>query len=173
MKPLTILAAPINAVGHVNSVLGALKGFVSRGHRVIFILEEVFRGKAAAFGYEEHIIVFEKKKAEENPGDHIGARLVENKVLGHFSREELIGNIVKLIHNEDNYRDYKAFDDAIKETIKLYQPDLIYLDHCVVPPTLYYSGIPFINNASCTPIFFHDSDQIPPGGSGMFSSLTF
>lgn len=178
MKQLTILVAPINAVGHVNACLGALEAFPRRGHRVIFLLDEVFSGKATARGYEEHIMVYPKDEEEEeeeecnkgeNPGERIGRMLVESKVIGPWSVEEKMANVIEMMHGEKNYRDNAAYDAAIKQCLELYKPDLVYIDHIILPPSVYFSGTPWVFNASAVPslyLEYDEDDELPPGGSG-------
>lgn len=173
MKQLTIFAAPINAVGHVNACLGALEAFPRRGHRVIFLLDAVFTGKAIARGYEEHIMHYDKpetemeaKGKEENPGERIGQWLVESKVIGDWSVEEKMVNVVEMMHGEKNYADMAAYDAAIKLALDFYKPDLVWVDHMVLAPSIYYSNTPWVLNASAVPLLYIKDDTLPPGGSG-------
>lgn len=178
MKQLTVLVAPINAVGHVNACLGALEAFPQRGHRVIFLVDAVFQGKATARGYEEHIMVYPKdndeedsseSSKEENPGERIGQWLVESKVIGPWSVEEKMVNCVNMLHGEKNYRDSAAYDAAIRQCLELYKPDLVYIDHMFLPPSVHLAGTPWVFNASAVPACYLDYDEeddCPPGGSG-------
>ncbi len=175
MKQLTVLVAPINAVGHVNACLGALEAFPQRGHRVIFLVDAVFQGKATARGYEEHIMVYpkdndeEESSKEENPGERIGQQLVESKVIGPWSVEEKMVNCVKMMHGEKMYCDTAAYDAAIRQCLELYRPDLVYIDHMFLPPSVHLSETPWVLNASAVPACYLDYDEeddCPPGGSG-------
>ncbi|KAJ6225715.1 hypothetical protein RDWZM_004260 [Blomia tropicalis] len=77
MEKLTILVTPINAVGHVNAVSGALAPMVRRGHRVIMVIEEAFEGKLAKLGFEEFVYRMVKCKDEENPGYPSDGKLID------------------------------------------------------------------------------------------------
>ncbi|KAJ6217060.1 hypothetical protein RDWZM_008217 [Blomia tropicalis] len=172
MKSLTILATPINAVGHVNAVSGALKPLLARGHRVIFVMEEAFEGKLSLLGFEEEIFRMEKDKDVKNPGEAIGKLIYNNKMMGDFSVWEKFENLLIMFHGDENHEQFRAMDVAIKEAIKKYSPDAIYFDGVFLYPTIHYSGIPWILNYSTTPITyeFDETNEIPPGCSGFPSN---
>ncbi|KAJ6217059.1 hypothetical protein RDWZM_008216 [Blomia tropicalis] len=118
MKSLTILATPINAVGHVNAVSGALKSLLSRGHRVIFVVEEAFEGKLSLLGYEEEIYRIKKDNDTKNPGESIGKLFFDNKMIGDFSVWEKVENMALIFHGDNYHEEVKTMDIAVKKQLK-------------------------------------------------------
>lgn len=169
MKPLVILVASISSVGHVNSCAGSTSGLLKRGHRVIFLLEEAFRGKVAHLGFEESI--YQKstaKSGRENAGESLAQVLMTTGILGPGTAEEKMRRMDKLTAAilQEWIGD---FNGAVVKAIAEYQPDLIWYDGGILLPAIHHSGIPWVRNLSMTPIFYQFDDQLPPGGSGRFS----
>ena len=169
MKSLTILATPINAVGHVNAVSGALKSLLSRGHRVIFVVEEAFEGKLSLLGYEEEIYRIKKDNDTKNPGESIGKLFFDNKMIGDFSVWEKVENMALIFHGDNYHEEVKTMNIAVKKAIEKFKPDVIYFDGALLYPSIHYSGIPWILNYSTNPIVyeFDETNEIPPGCSGL------
>ena len=165
-KKFIILVTPFPVVGHVNSVAGALKPLLRRGHRIIFILEDAFAGKVAPYGFEEHLMSFKKPEDSQKPGEIYAKRLIEGKVLGNYSPEEKMARMSSMF-DETQYRDDNlVFEPTVKKAIEQYKPDLIYIDHFNLLPSIYYSGIPWIKHISTTPLFYILDDNVIPSGSG-------
>ncbi|CAG2118709.1 unnamed protein product [Medioppia subpectinata] len=55
----TILFVPIDAVGHVNSSIGIAEVLIQAGHRVVFVVNEQWRGRLTKYGIEEVLITEE------------------------------------------------------------------------------------------------------------------
>ncbi|CAG2121577.1 unnamed protein product, partial [Medioppia subpectinata] len=51
VQKLTILFAPVESVGHVNPCIGLGEVLLSRGHKVVFAVDQSFAGKLSPFGY--------------------------------------------------------------------------------------------------------------------------
>jgi UDP:flavonoid glycosyltransferase YjiC (YdhE family) len=64
---LTILFAPIDAVGHVNACIGIAEVLRDRGHRIVFAISDNWREKLKVFGFEEELIELSKNGAIEDP----------------------------------------------------------------------------------------------------------
>ena len=173
MKPLTIVVAPVNAVGHVNACSGALAPLVRRGHRVIFVIEEAFAGKLAALGFEEFTYQVQKGADSQNPGETISTMLLDMKILGDYSPWEKMENMVSAFHCEQIYAEITTMDRKLREAIDKFKPDLFYFDGGLLYPSIYHSGIPWIKNVSVQPLLFlvDETNEIPPGASGMTLNL--
>src|SRR5882724_1349359 len=55
-KKLTILVAPVPAVGHMNACIGLAEVLLSRGHKVVFIVDKSYEGKLVSYGFEEELL---------------------------------------------------------------------------------------------------------------------
>jgi len=168
-RKLTIFAAPLNAVGHVNACQRILTPILRRGHRVIFMLESDFAGQLAAIGFEECVMRFKKpsNNGSENLCAAMAQQMFDAKMLGRYSFSEKMANMMAMFHNEHSYRDYEVYDGAVKVALEQYAPDLILIDSGNLLPAIYYSGISWIRQISSAPILWvwDESGQVPPGGS--------
>ena len=167
MKNLTVLVTATPGWGHINAVAGSLRQLLLRGHRIIFVIEEGFRGKLASLGYEEFI--YKTVKANEskgNAGDTYAADLLQNKVFGPETPWEKFVKGVKYVDGPERIRDTKEMDIGMKEAIETFKPDLICNDGNACLPSIHYSGIPWVRIISSAPLFYMMDDSIPPGASG-------
>lgn len=149
-KPLhTILVTPLWAVGHVNACTGALGALLRRGRtRIVFLIEGQFEGKVAPLGFEEHIVHFPKEDDEQNAGEVAAKMLREAKVIGDYSFYDKFESMIGMQQGDKWLEQFAIYNTAIEEAIKLYKPDLIFLDDVTLYPAIHYSGIPWIKNVS-------------------------
>ena len=166
MRKLTILVTTVNAVGHVNACAGALSVLLRRGHRVIFVLEEAFKGKLKHLGYEEVHYTIGKSADTTNPGEWLSKLLLENRVIGDYTPLEKLHSMVDVFVCENNFKEIIQADQVIQESIDKFHPDLIYFDGGILFPSVYYSKIPWIKNISCTPTIFIFNGEVPPSCLG-------
>lgn len=90
---LTILVAPSNEAGHINACIYEAKPFKARGHTVIFVIPETWRGKLAAHGFIEHVHAIDNSGPVDpnvHPGEHYAKVLHEYKLLGGSSVSKLV-----------------------------------------------------------------------------------
>ena len=123
---MKILVTPINAVGHINACAGALASLLRRGHRIIFIIEEAFKGKLSSLGYEEVLYQIPKEADEQNPGEGLSKQLFEMKMFGDFTIEEKFDCLLKTFLSEKFLAEFEIFNGKIKESTEKIKPDLIW-----------------------------------------------
>ena len=165
-KKLTILVSSVSAVGHVNACSGALTPFLRRGHRVVFVVEEAYRGRLTALGFEEIVYQAPKVAEKANPGEALSQMLMDYQVFGGQSVVDKFRNMTEMFHNEQYFGDLAEADRTICRAIETLQPDLLWWDGGFLYPSVYYSGIPWVKNQSLTSICFLQSDRVPPSCSG-------
>ena len=168
MKPLVILVTSISACGHTNACAGATRPFLARGHRVIMLLEESYKGSFSSYGFEECIYRRPGPPAllDNQSGQFWTKALTEYNILGPASPEEKLLNFARLYSNKLYQAEFVQFNDAIAAALEMYKPDLVWVDSLTTPPAVYYSGIHWVKNVSVTPIFFEIEDDLVPGGTG-------
>src|SRR5882672_3585165 len=70
-KPkLTILFAPLDMFGHINTCIGIAEPLLARGHRVVFGITEAWRGKLAKYGFEEVFYTKEELNSIDKDNPH-------------------------------------------------------------------------------------------------------
>lgn len=171
MKQLTFLVAPICAVGHVNACVGIGLPLLRRGHRVVFFLDEPYRGKLVEKGFEEYIYTLntQKKNGENdpNPAKQLAIDLLENKIIGPSPIREKLANLNKFfVESEISQNVVIQSNGFMKDAIAKIKPDCFLVDNGYLLPAIYYSGIPWVFNISCVPLFYIEHDDVPPGGFG-------
>ena len=66
-KKLTIFVSTCVETGHLEACTGQALALKKRGHRVIFILADIFKGNLAKLGFEEFNYALSDEKAESGP----------------------------------------------------------------------------------------------------------
>lgn len=169
MKPMVILVCSISAVGHTNACVGATRPFLKRGHRVVLLLEEPYRGKFSPLGFEE--CIYRKAGGGGQPDGRSQSELWEKAVfdyglMGPETPEERLVNLRRFYATPLYQNEFAQFNEAIHAALEMYKPDLIWLDSVTTPPAVYYSEIKWVKNVSVTPLFFEIDEDLPPGGTG-------
>src|SRR5699024_3461500 len=127
--------------GHLNAVTGETLELKRRGHRVVFILPETWRGKLARLGFEEHVYQSEKPtNANEHPCEHNAKILFEYKMLGNYTPLEKLQEVVKIFVSEHHLSEIRENDRAVKAALEKYKPDVIIVDAHSLSPAIYASG---------------------------------
>lgn len=176
---LTILVVTVDVVGRINACTGVTGGLLKRGHRVVFLTEESFQGRLRSLGFEEYVYRMdldggtatkEDKNETPKPGEKVANGMFANRIIGPYHPKEKFQNLLNLFVLSPNAgkRIIKS-NQYIKEAIDAVKPDLIWLDNTYLAPAIFYSGIPFVNNVSTTPLYciFDETLSVPPGGSGL------
>lgn len=174
-RKLTILINCFNTVGPVTAVTGVSQALKSRGHQVIFLIENLnFSGKLVEQGFEEFICkntCGEAAKGSDdakNPGEETARLLIANGVLGVDSKLKKLQKIVNLFVENDYINEYlQKLDIDVKEAIEKIKPDVLLVDNLFLLPCIYYSGLPWIQMCSSNPCCRQFDPTLPPGASGI------
>lgn len=162
----------------MNALCGMLESLQKRGHQIIVLSSEGFKGKFVKYGFEE-ILLTEKPKqwggkpaaaADATPENPIKKMAMMLKSSGMLSAKTPL----EKLKGEDNtgaflksiYDNVVEFNPQIAEHIKSLKPDLFIVDHFMVPPALPLSGVPWIFLFSGNPLGMYKSDKLPPFGGG-------
>ena len=89
-KKLVFLISSSYDVGHVNACAGVASELIRRGHRVIFVIEQVHKGTLAPLGIEEYIYSVKKPEGESKPGELSAKMFLELGLIGPSSPLEKI-----------------------------------------------------------------------------------
>src|SRR5690606_23048124 len=136
-----------------------LKSLLARGHRIIFLLEESFRGKLSALGYEEFIYTKNENK-HDNPGEDWANMLLNLKLMGPDPVLEKHANFARFMDSKMFFQEIKYLHEGVKQVLAAHKFDLVYVDCTTLSPEIYNSGIPWIENHSLAVSFFAVEDDI-------------
>jgi UDP:flavonoid glycosyltransferase YjiC (YdhE family) len=161
----TIVFFPEGAYGPTNNCVGIGQVLRSRGHRVVFILEESFAGTLEAKGFEERLMRLGPPPEEpEVPGQFWIDFIRDTAPVFRKSTLEQITEFIAptwqaLIDGA------KYVNPRIEEIIGELEPHAIVEDNVVSFPAVMASGRPWVRIVSCNPIELKDL-LIPPFSSG-------
>jgi MGT family glycosyltransferase len=161
----TIVFFPEGAYGPTNNCVGIGDVLRRRGHRVVFIVEESFRGTLEAKGFEESLMrLTPPSDAEEDPGQFWKDFIRETApVFRRPTIEQLPEFIVPTFQALVDGAKY--VDGRLVEIIDELQPDAIVEDNVVSFPALPACGRPWVRIVSCNPTEIKDP-EVPPTFSG-------
>ena len=161
----TVVFFPESAYGPTNNCVGIGDVLRRRGHRVVFIIEESFKGALEAKGFEEQLMrLSPASEAEEDPGQFWKDFIRETApVFRKPTIEQLEGFIAPTF--EALIDGARHVDQRLVEIIDEVQPDVIVEDNVVSFPALMASGRPWVRIVSCNPAELQDP-EVPPAFSG-------
>jgi len=162
----TVAFFPEGAYGPTNNCVGIGDVLRSRGHRVVFIVEESFAGTLEAQGFEERLMrLGPPPEAEEAPGQFWKDFVAENApVFRRPTIEQIEGFMAPTYQALVDGSQY--VDERLVEIIEELQPDVVVEDNVVSFPALLTSGRPWVRIVSCNPLELPDP-SLPPPYSGL------
>ena len=140
-KKLTILVVPVAGVGHVNACIGIAETLRSRGHRIIFAVDQSYKGRLIKRGFEEEIV--EKQISEEELGNASGYFIQRFKEIGVFDDHSPMSKL-KFMCNSTLTPLSKSEHQILNKVIQRIKPDVILIDF-MFPPSIIFNGIPWVN----------------------------
>ncbi|CAG2109691.1 unnamed protein product [Medioppia subpectinata] len=162
---LTILFAPVEGVGHVNACIGLAEVLLSRGHKIVFVVNPSFVRKLSPFGFIEKIMTSEETNAKK-PGEDGAKSLIESGLLSNVTSYESM-KIMQTITFFDKLVDtMRANEPKLKAIVAKHNPDLYIIDDFAGSPTLIHSTKPWVSLFCGNPLFVIHDDRTPPGYSG-------
>jgi len=171
-KNLTIIFAPLDGFGHVNACTGVAEALRDRGHRIVFAIDQSWKGKLLKYGFEEELLLDPNRKEDENPGEFWVNYLIKAHKILPLSPIEKVrafgteSTIMMLDQAIDN-------DSRIREIIERIKPDVIVVDSYASTPSILKSGIPWVSLISANPLVGITDEQTPPCYSGLYEVSIF
>jgi MGT family glycosyltransferase len=161
----TVVFFPEGAFGPTNNCVGIGDVLRRRGHRVVFVLEESFRGSLEAKGFEERLMRLGPPPAEpEVPGQFWKDFIRDTApVFRRSTLDQLEGFIAPTWQALIDGSRY--VDERLCEIFDELQPDVIVEDNVVEFPAIAASGRPWVRIMSCNPLEMGDL-ELPPVFSG-------
>src|SRR3954449_5251151 len=161
----TVAFFPEGAFGPTNNCVGIGDVLRSRGHDVVFIIEESFKGNLEAKGFEERLIRLGPPPEEpEVPGQFWKDFIRDTApVFRRPTIEQLEGFIAPTFQALVDGARY--VDEQLIEIIGDLEPEVIVEDNVVAFPALPASGRPWVRITSCNSAELKDP-AVPPPFSG-------
>ncbi len=173
-RKLTILFAPLDAVGHMNACIGIGEVLRERGHKIVFVVSNMWREKLKIYGFEEEILEINYMKTNEDPAKHWAEIIKRSGMMG------ALPTIQKMKALNDSWKEVinriKTSEPLMKKVVNRIKPDIILIDGFVWMPSVMNSGIPWVWSISCNPLFIDhgiDDEKVPPSASGRSTTSVF
>jgi MGT family glycosyltransferase len=161
----TVVFFPEGAFGPTNNCVGIGDVLRSRGHRVVFIVEESFAGTLEARGFEERLMrLGPKPEVEEAPGQFWKDFIRDTAPVFRTPTVEQLSSFIQPTWQAllDGSR---YVNPRLEEIIAELRPDVICEDNVCAFAALPASGRPWVRILSCNPLEVRDP-AIPPVFSG-------
>ena len=171
-KSLNIVFYSVEAVGHMHASIGVAQVLLEAGHRIQFIISELWKGKLVKYGFEEVILPQQIKPRDNDASSHTSNQFQRGGALDSGTPLDKIKAIWTKVA-PIGINDLKYRDPNLEELLKTLRPDLIVLDQVVCVPAIEKSGIPWIYSCSFNPLMGIqnrsniDNEVLPPGASGL------
>jgi MGT family glycosyltransferase len=161
----TFVFFPEGAFGPTNNCVGIGDVLRRRGHRVVFVVEESFKGALEAKGFEERLMRLGPPPSEpEVPGQFWKDFIRDTApVFRRSTVEQLEGFIAPTWQALVDGARY--VDPRLAEIFDELRPDVIVEDNVVAFPAILASARPWVRIASCNPLELKDP-ELPPVFSG-------
>ncbi len=161
----TVVFFPEGAFGPTNNCVGIGDVLRSRGHRVVFIVEESFAGTLEARGFEERLMrLGPAPEVEEAPGQFWKDFIRDTAPTFRKPTIEQLGEFL-----EPTWRALadgsRYVNPRLEEIIGELEPAVICEDNVPAFPALPACGRPWVRIVSCNPLEVRDPG-IPPVFSG-------
>ena len=161
----TFIFFPEGAFGPTNNCIGIGDVLRRRGHRVVFVIEESFKGTLESKGFEERLMRLGPAPGEpEVPGQFWKEFIRDTApVFRKSTLDQLEGFIAPTWQALVDGARY--VEPRLTEIFDELMPDVIIEDNVVGFPAISASGRPWVRIASCNPLELKDPD-LPPVFSG-------
>src|SRR5215210_467451 len=162
--PHTFVFFPEGAYGPTNNCVGIGDVLRRRGHRVVFIVEESFKGTLEEKGFEERLMRLSAPAdddADEVPGQFWKDYIRETAHLFRKPTIEQLEGFIKPTF-EALCDGARHVDERLVEILDEVEPDVTVEDNVVAFPALPASGGRWARIVSCNPAEVKDADVPPP-----------
>ena len=168
-EPRTVVFFPEGAYGPTNNCVGIGAELLRRGVRVVFVIEESFKGTLAAKGFEEALMRLKPApETPEQPGQFWKDFIRDTAPEFQKSTLDQIETLTKPIWAE--LIDGSMYvNHRLEEIFGTVRPDVIVQDNVVAFGAVLTAGVPWARIVSCNPLEVSDP-ALPPALSGLPSS---
>ncbi|CAG2117535.1 unnamed protein product, partial [Medioppia subpectinata] len=163
-RKLTILFAPLEAVGHVNACIGLAEVLLSRGHKIVFAIDQSFEGRLAPFGFTEEILITDES-GRKKPGETMAKELLNSGRISNVSSTESMKTAQKSAAG-DMFAKKRVIEPMLRAIVAKHNPDVSVVSEFSPSPTLIYSNKPWVFVYSQNPLMAMPDDNLPPGATG-------
>lgn len=159
----TILFAPLDSAGHINSLVSIANHLKSQGHRTVFLFMDPIANTLTQQGHEVYDSTTPDLAASVESD---AAQDKWNEVIAACQEVWSSGDVMRNLEVElklgfsTMIDDIKKRNSNIEEKLKLIKPDLLVIDHYFGIPALFKANLPWIRIFSAAPLALHDNPDL-------------
>ena len=158
---LTILFCPMNALGHLNPLIGFGQLFVPK-HRVVFAVSQKSKGQLIKYGFEEEVYEVDDPFINMDKGHF--KKMNEEKSL--FKEMPIMDKMKNMMKDENMFlKMAQLTNPKVKEIAARVKPDLVIMDSMFILPGA-IKDYPWICLILSNPNSFLLDERVPPSFFG-------
>ena len=169
-KRKTVLFAPLDSVGHINSLISIANALRSQGHRTVFLFMDPIANKLKEQGHE----VYDATTADlsESKSEDV-AEDKWSEVIQACRETWKTGNVIGNLEQECEkgfgvmIEDIKKYNPNVEKKLALIKPDVLIVDHYFGVPALFKDGLPWVRIFSASPLSLHNEPDLPQAWLGL------
>ncbi|CAG2161564.1 unnamed protein product [Oppiella nova] len=169
-RKLTVLFAPMQFVGPVNSSIGMAEVLRDIGrHHCVFAVKSDWKSRLESIGFVVKLIG-EEVARDVVVTDSADTNVAQAEKWGVFRNVDPLEQLINNGKAMDNLTDFVETDGYLKTIISDVKPDVIISDHMTVYPSMETSGIPWIFFWSANPLsldYGYPDERLPPSILGL------
>lgn len=169
-KKKTILFAPLDSMGHINSLVSIANSLKSSGHRTVFLFMEPISNTLKENGHE----VYDSTTPDlVDSVESDAAQDKWNDVIKACQAMWQSGDIIKNLEEEMKLGfgtmvdDIKKYNGNIEKKLQLIKPDILIIDHYFGIPALFKLNKPWVRIFSASPLGLHHHPDLPHAWLGL------
>ena len=156
-KTLKVLVVPNNTLGSVKVCLGTALVMSTRGHTVVFAVQQQWKDSTESDGFQVVVL-----NTEDNTDI---LEVSENGYLFNSTPLEKALTRAKSLQSRIDY--YIKLDEELERVLNTTRPDVILIDHMFTVPCVEMSNIPWVWHWTRGPLYLYGNDEdVPPAESG-------
>lgn len=169
-KRKTILFAPLDSLGHINSLISIANNLKAQNHRTVFLFMEPIANKLKDAGHEVY------DSTTPDLVDSIESDAAQdkwNQVIINCREIWQTGDVIRNFEEEIEkgfgamVEDIKKYNSNIEKKLELIKPDILILDHYFGVPALFKKELPWIRIFSASPLVLHNEPDLPQAWLGL------
>lgn len=167
----TILFAPLDSLGHINSLISIANHLKAHGHRTVFLFIEPISNKLKELGHE----VYDSTTPDlVESVESDAAQDKWNEVIIASREIWKSGDVIRNLEEEmvlgfgEMVKDIKKYNANIEKKMDLIKPDILVLDHYFGVPAFFKNpDLPWVRIFSASPLALHNDENLPQAWLGL------
>jgi UDP:flavonoid glycosyltransferase YjiC (YdhE family) len=170
-KRKTVLFAPLDSLGHINSLISIANHLKNQNHRTVFLFFEPISNKLKEAGHEVYdcttpdlVESVDSDAAQDKWNEVIIAcrEIWKSGDVGKNLTEEIKLGFGAMVE------DIKKYNDNLEKKLELIKPDILVLDHYFGAPAFFKDPKrPWIRIFSASPLAIHSHPDLPAAWLGL------